>query len=84
MDIFAGLRVMQPTIFRLDIEIWRRVYQRLECNKCREVIAGKVTEGILEIEFPQEMAEHTEHVLATINEYDWIHNNWDKENGIVQ
>ena len=48
------------------------------------MIAGKCSSGILEITFPKEMAEHTEHVLATINEYDWIHNNWDKENGIIQ
>jgi hypothetical protein len=56
------------------------VYQRLECIGCKEVIKSSVTSGTLEIWFP---VEHAEHVLATINEYDWIHNNWDKENGIV-
>jgi len=72
---------MQPTIFRLDIDTWRQVYQRLECKDCKEVIKSSVTSGTLEIWFP---ADHAAHVLATINEYDWIHNNWDRENGIIQ
>ena len=80
VDVFAGLRVMQATIFRLDIDTWRQVYQRLECQDCKDVIKASVTGGVLEIWFPE---QHAAHVLATINEHDWIHNNWDKEHGIV-